>query len=49
MPVLKKEPSKCYSRANKTYNLVIKLPSEELKSYYSFSVPHTINTTKHKN
>jgi hypothetical protein len=25
------------------------LPSEELKSYYSFSVPHTINTTKHKN
>ena len=49
MSVPKKEPWKCYSRADKAYNLVIKLPSEQLKSYDSFSMPCTINITKHKN
>jgi hypothetical protein len=43
------KPSKYYSRADKTYNFIIKLLSEQLKSYDSFSMPCTINITKHKN
>jgi len=52
MSVLKKEPLQYgiqYSRADKTLQLtVIKLPSEQLKSYDSISMPSASNTIKHK-
>jgi hypothetical protein len=52
MSVLKKEPLKYdiqYSGADKALQLtVIKLASEQLKSYDSVSMPSAINTRKHK-
>ena len=52
MSVLKKEPLKCdiqYSGADKDLQLtVIKLASEQLKSYDSVSMPSAINIRKHK-